>query len=222
MKIAQLIAAYNEAVFDTDRNRALQLIHDAVSSGVSPEEIIFEVVVPALEQMVTSISENVELNLAQYFMISQIAAEVTEEMIPRFKKMPEVIGHIVIGSAQGDLHTLGKRIVMGCLRTRMIEFTDLGVNVPPERFVDEAVAHQAQVIGISAMMVHTARGENGCLKVRQILRKRGLEDKIKLIVGGAPYRFDPQLYKIVQADAWAKDGVTAGKVIADLIKEVRG
>ena len=221
MKLEQLITAYNEAVFDTDRDKALEIIHAAVNNGVSPEEIVFEVVIPAIEQAVNAIGGKYELNLAQHFMISQIAAEVTEEMVPRFKTSPQVIGKIVIGTAQGDLHSLGKRIVTGCLKAQMIAYTDLGVNVPPERFVDEAVACQAQVIGISAMMVHTARGENGCLRVRQILKTRGLEDKIKVIVGGAPYRFDHQLYKIVQADAWAEDGITAGKVIADLIKEAR-
>lgn len=221
MKLEQLITAYNEAVFDTDRDKALELIHAAVNNGVSPEEVVFEVVIPAIEQTVNAIGGKFELNLAQHFMISQIAAEVTEEMLPRFKTSPQIIGYIVIGTAQGDLHSLGKRIVTGCLKAQMIAYTDLGVNVPPERFVDEAVACQAQVIGISAMMVHTARGENGCLRVRQILKTRGLEDKIKIIVGGAPYRFDQQLYKIVQADAWAENGITAGKVIAELIKEVR-
>jgi methanogenic corrinoid protein MtbC1 len=71
------------------------------------------------------------------------------------------------------------------------------------------------------MMVHTARGENGCKAVRRILKERGLENKIKVVVGGAPYRFDPQLYKRVGADAWADDGITAGKVISDLIKEIQ-
>jgi len=113
------------------------------------------------------------------------------------------------------------RIVMGCLKALMVEVTDLGVNVPAERFVDAAIAHDAQVIAISAMMVHTATGEGGCLKVRQLLRQRGLEDRLRLVVGGAPYRFDPELYKTVGADAWAPDGVSAGRVIADLVRAVR-
>jgi trimethylamine corrinoid protein len=221
MTIEQLITAYNEAVFDTDRDKALALIHAAVDNGVSPEEVVFQVVIPAIEQTIASMSEKFELNLAQHFMISQIAAEVTEEMIPRFKQSPQVIGHIVIGTAYGDLHTLGKRIVTGCLKAQMIGYTDLGVSVPPERFVDEAVDRGAPVIAISAMMVHTARGENGCYQVRQLLKERKLEDKIKIIVGGAPFRFDHQLYKIVEADAWAENGITASKVIAELIKEVR-
>jgi len=217
----KIIKEYNEAIYDTDRDRALQVVHNAEAKGISPEDIVFQVVLPALDLMVKSISENMDANLAQHFMTAQIADTVTAEMIAKFKKAPEVVGTVVIGTAQGDMHSLGKRIVIGCLKARMIEVTDLGVNVTPEHFVDEAIGRKAQVIGISAMMVHTARGENGSLAVRRLLQERGLEDKIRIIVGGAPFRFDEGLYRTVQADAWASDGVTASKVVADLIKEVR-
>lgn len=217
--LAQVVAAYNEAVFDTDRDRALQVVHGALASGISPEDIVFKVVLPAMDLMIKAISESYEANLAQHFMTAQIADAVTAEMVARFQQAPATRGRVVIGTARADMHSLGKRIVIGCLKARMIEVTDLGVNVLPERFVDEAVAQNASVIGISAMMVHTARGEEGSLGVRRILRERGLEGRFKIIVGGAPYRFDPDLYKIVQADAWAADGVTAGKIIADLIGE---
>jgi methanogenic corrinoid protein MtbC1 len=219
--LEKFIKAYNEAIFDTDREQALKVIHDAVAQGVSPEDVVFKIVIPAIEQMVKSISEDFDANLAQHFMTSQIAAEVTEEMLARFKTAPVIVGRVVMGTAEGDLHSLGKRIVMGCLKAQMVEAIDLGVNVPPERFVDEAVANSARVIGISAMMAHTARGENGCLRVRQLLKERGLEGRIRIIVGGAPYRFDPELYKVVGADAWAEDGISAGKIIGGLIREVK-
>jgi len=112
---------------------------------------------------------------------------------------------------------LGKRIVSGCLRSLMIDVIDLGVNVSAERFVDAALEHDASIIAISSMMVHTARSEHGCLAVRQLLKQRGLEQRIKIIVGGAPYTWDTELYKVVQADAWASDGISAGKVIKDLM-----
>jgi methanogenic corrinoid protein MtbC1 len=219
--LENIITEYNEAVFDTDRDRALKVIHNALDKGVSPEDIVFRIVSPALEQMMKSIVEDFDANLAQHFMTAQITSEVTEEMIQKFKKKPAVTGRVVIGTAHGDLHSLGRRIVIGCLKAHLMDIIDLGINVPAEQFVDEAVACNAQIIGISAMMVHTARGENGCLKVRQILKERGLEDKIKIIVGGAPYRFDEGLYRTVQADAWAEDGFVAGKIITDLIKEVQ-
>jgi methylmalonyl-CoA mutase cobalamin-binding domain/chain len=219
--LERLIAAYNEAVFDTDRDRALEVVQEAVTQGVSPEDIVFKAVIPAIEQMMKAISESMDANLAQHFLTAQIASEVTERMLPLFKQAPVIEGRVVIGTARGDLHSLGKRIVTGCLKAMMVEVTDLGVNIPAERFVDEAVARNAEVIGISAMMVHTARGENGSLKVRQLLKEHGLEDRIKIVVGGAPYRFDPDLYKAVGADAWAADGVSAARVIKQLIEEVR-
>lgn len=217
----EVIRSYNEAVMDTDRVRALQVVADAVEQGLTPEDIVFKVVIPGMDLMVKALSEGFDTNLAQHFMTSQIAADVTEKMLLLFKAPPEITGRVVIGTAAGDLHTLGKRIVIGCLKAQMIEVTDLGVNVPAERFVDEAVARGAQVIGVLAMMVHTARGENGALKVRKILKERGLERKIKLVVGGAPFRYDADLYKLVQADAWAENGVSALKVIMDCIAEVK-
>ena len=183
--LEQVMNQYNEAIMDTDRDRALMVVRDALDLGISPEEVVFRIVVPAIELMMKSISENQGVSLAQHFMAAQIASEVVDEMVPRFQKAPEIIGKVVIGTSQGDFHGLGKRIVSGCLKALMIEVSDLGLNVAPERFVDEALAHDAQVIAISSMMVHTARGENGCSRVRQILKERGLEGLIRIAVGGA-------------------------------------
>lgn len=217
----KIIKAYNEAVFDTDKEAALEVIRDALAQGVTPEDVVFKVVIPAVEELMSLITKDPDANLAQHFMAAQIASDVTEQMLAKFQRPPETIGRVVVGTAAGDLHSLGKRIVLGCLKGLMVEGTDLGVNVPAERFVDEALRVDAQVIGISAMMVHTATGEHGCLEVRRILRERGLEGRFKLVVGGAPYRFDDQLYKSVGADAWAPDGISAGRIIVDLIHEVK-
>lgn len=216
-----LFQSFAEAVYDTDRERALGLVRAAVENGLAPETVVHELIVPLLDQRSAPGTAPAELSLAQHFMMAQIVSEVMEVMLPSLNRPPEIAGTIVIGTAEGDLHTLGKRIVVGCLKARMIRAVDLGVNVSPETFVNEAVAHQAEVIGISAMMVHTATGPNGCLRVRQLLAERQLEGRIRIIVGGAPFRFDAQLYRTVRADAWAADGVAAGRVIADLIKEVR-
>lgn len=221
LMLEDVVAQFNEALFDTDRNQAMQIACDAVDEGYSPKDIVFKVVIPAVDKMIKAISEDMDANLAQHFMTSQIAAEVTEKMVSRFDEPPQKIGIVVIGTSKDDLHTLGKRIVIGCLKSMMIDVIDLGTNVPAQKFVDEAVDNNAQVIAISSMMVHTATNEDGCIKVRQILKEKDLESKIKIIVGGAPYRFDSNLYKRVGADGWADDGITAGKVIADMIKEVQ-
>lgn len=216
-----IVKAYNEAVFETDKEAAFAVVDRALANGLSPEDVVFKVVIPAVEEMMAGITRDPDANLAQHFMTAQIAAEVTARMLEKFSHPPEIVGRVVIGTAHGDLHSLGKRIVMGCLKALMVEVTDLGVNVPAEKFVEEAVARDAQVIAISAMMVHTATGENGSRKVRRLLRERGLEDRIKLVVGGAPYRFDNELYKTVGADGWAADGIAAGRIIVDLIRATK-
>lgn len=218
--LSDVIRDYNEAVFDTDSERAMAVVDQALALGISAEDIVFKVVIPAIEEMMTVINRDPDANLAQHFMTAQIAATVTEKMIAQFKQPPATLGRVVIGTSAGDLHSLGKRIVSGCLKSLMIGITDLGVNVSAERFVEAAIAEQAQVIAISAMMVHTAKGAGGCLRVRELLQEQGLEKSIKIVVGGAPYRFDPKLYRTVGADAWAEDGITAGRVIKQLIREV--
>jgi methanogenic corrinoid protein MtbC1 len=212
---------YEQAVFDTDRQQALQVVEQALKIGMTPEEIVFEVVVPAIEDSISAVSVHRYTNLAQHFMASQIAAEVTEQMVPLFSQAPEIVGRMVIGTAAGDFHGLGKRIVSGCLKAQMVDVFDLGLNVPAERFVEQAITEGAGVIGISSMMVHTACSENGPQEVRRILRERGLEDRIRIIVGGAPYNHDDELYHTVQADAWARNGVAAGPVVMRLLEEVR-
>lgn len=213
--------SYLAALFDTDRNRALAIIQGALDHGVTPEQAVFEIVVPGMEQMIGGMISDNLVTLSQHFLASQIAEEVADRLIPMFAATPEIQGHVVIGTSHGDFHGLGKKIVSGCLRARMFEVTDLGINVAPERFVDTALQVGAEVIGISSMMVHTATGDRGPRRVRQLLREQGLEQRIKLIVGGAPYRFHERLFQEVGADAWADTAAEAPAVIARLVREVR-
>jgi 5-methyltetrahydrofolate--homocysteine methyltransferase len=215
------LAAYYEAVFDTDRNRALAAIQQALDDGVTPEQVVFEIVIPCMEKMIGGILSDSLVTLSQHFLASQIAEEVTDMLIPRFETAPESRGHVVIGSSFGDFHGLGKKILCGCLRAKMFQVTDLGINIRPERFVEVALAGGAQVIGVSSMMVHTACGENGPRRVRRLLGEQGLEERIKLVVGGAPYRFNENLYREVGADAWGGTAIEGAEVIARLIREVR-
>ena len=122
---------FTEAILDTDRERALEAGKIAVDQGLLPEDVVFRVVILTIAKMVRSISENFGTSLAQHFITLQIAAEVTEQMIPQFKQEKQVIGHVEIGTSQGDFHGLGKRIVTGCLKALTIDVTDLGLNVAP-------------------------------------------------------------------------------------------
>jgi len=216
----QVLEDYLQALFDTDKAQALALVQYALDSGMTPEQVVFRLVVPGMEQMIGGMISDNLVTLSQHFLSSQIAEEVVDRLLPLFSAVPEVQGRVVIGTSHSDFHGLGKKIVTGCLRARMFQVTDLGINVAPERFVEEPVAAGAEVIGISSMMVHTATGDRGAKQVRRLLQEQGLEGKIRIIVGGAPYRFHDNLYREVGADAWADTAAEAPAVVARLVQEV--
>ena len=218
--IKSTLDEYYYAVYDTNRDRALKIVEEALQSGVCAEDIVFKIVIPTVERMVVKLIEQDEITLSQHYIASKVAEEVTDKMIPLFEKSPRGKGKIVIGSSSGDFHGLGKKIVSGCLLAYMYEVHDVGLNVKPEKFIEKAIEIDANIIGISSMMLHTAKSSRGALAVRQLLQEEGLEDQIKIVVGGAPYCFNENLCKEVKADGWAKNGIEAVHMIENLIKGV--
>lgn len=220
-QVESLLDSYITALFDTDKSRALAVIDSALAEGIPPETIIFRMVIPGIERMIGGMLADEMVTLSQHFLASQIAEEVTARLIPLFTAAPEAQGTIILGTSYGDFHGLGKKIVGGCLKARFFTVHDIGINVSPERFIQEAVSRDADVIGVSSMMVHTATGEMGPRAVRRLLREKGLEERIRLIVGGAPYRFHPELYREVGADAWEETAADAPDVIKQLVGKER-
>jgi 5-methyltetrahydrofolate--homocysteine methyltransferase len=124
-----------------------------------------------------------------------------------------MIGKVVIGSVQGDLHDIGKNLVGILLKGAGFEVIDLGADVSPERFVDTAVAEDAPVIGMSALLTTTM---SVMKKVVDQVHERKLEDKIKVIVGGAPV--SAEFAREIGADAYGFDAANA----VDRVKELVG
>jgi 5-methyltetrahydrofolate--homocysteine methyltransferase len=121
-------------------------------------------------------------------------------------------GKVVIGSVQGDLHDIGKNLVGIMLKGAGFEIIDLGNDVPPERFVETAVAEGAPVIGMSALLTTTMAGMKS---VVDILEQRGLSDKIKVIVGGAP--LSREFAREIGADDYGYDAANAVERVSDLM-----
>lgn len=221
MELKQYIQQYMDAILDAEDQIARDLVHLALTQGHRPRELVEELILPAMDLMIHEFNHNLDQNLAQHYLIARISEELCTELFALDPNKPKSKGKVVFGTSFGDLHTLGKRIVSGCLRTRQIEVIDLGVNLTPETFVDQAMTHKAQVIAISSMMSHTARSPMGCMGVREILRERQLESQIKIVVGGAPFRFDPELYLKIGADSYADNALEASQIICQLIEELQ-
>jgi corrinoid protein of di/trimethylamine methyltransferase len=92
-------------------------------------------------------------------------------------------GRIVIGTIEGDIHDIGKNLVASMLSANGFDVVDLGADVKPDRFIDAAVEARADVIGLSALLTTTMLGQR---RVIERLRERGLRDRFKVLVGGAP------------------------------------
>ncbi len=115
-------------------------------------------------------------------------------------------GVAVIGTVKGDLHDIGKNLVIMMLESKGIRVIDLGVDVPAERFVDAAVEHNAQVLCCSALLTSTM-GE--MRKVVEYATERGVRDRFKIMVGGAPVT---QSYcETVGADCYTDDAASAAE-----------
>jgi 5-methyltetrahydrofolate--homocysteine methyltransferase len=123
------------------------------------------------------------------------------------------LGKVVIGTVKGDLHDIGKNLVGVMLKGAGFEVIDLGANVAPERFVETAEAEDAQVVGLSALLTTTMAGMKD---VVSLLKDRGLDGRVKVIVGGAP--LSQAFADSIGADGYGYDASNA----VTLVKRLTG
>jgi len=191
---------------------------DAWASEHGYECLLAEVLDPALILIGEEWSSSETFTLAQAY----VAAKVTQDMLDKisarrissFGELPPK-GSVVIGNIEGDFHALGRRMVGTFLRAEGWIVHDLGNDVPAAIFVDKAQEVGARVIGVSAMMMTTARNVR---RVREEIDRRGLTGKIQLAAGGAVFRVCPGLAEEVGADGTASDALGAAGLFERLWK----
>ena len=132
------------------------------------------------------------------------AMAVLKPAIEEAGEVQKSIGHVVIGTIEGDIHDIGKTLVATMLSANGFGVTDLGADVPVERFVEEAGKKGADCIAISALLTTTMHGQG---RVIEELEKRSMREKVKVMVGGAPCSDD--WAKEIGADGYAGDAVAA-------------
>ncbi len=124
----------------------------------------------------------------------------------------ESIGTVVLGTARGDLHDIGKNLVGMMMEGAGFEVVDLGVDVSPEKFVEAAKEKKANIIGVSALLTTTMTGMKD---VVQALKGSDLTDKVKVMIGGAPIT---QSYADeIGADGYAPDASSAANKAKQLL-----
>jgi len=207
-----MVNAAIAAIVSGDVDTAAQVAKDAIAEGVSPGEIMNDGFIAGITE-VGELFESGELFLPELMLSAQAmdaATRVCNEALGGVSG--EAKSRIVVGTVQGDVHDIGKAIVIAYLKAHGNEVYDLGRDVPIETFISRAEETGAQVIGMSALLTTTMEEQKKLIKT---LQERGLRDKYKVVVGGAPatQRWADQ----IGADAYAEDANDGVKKIDALL-----
>jgi 5-methyltetrahydrofolate--homocysteine methyltransferase len=201
----------SQAVITGDIDAASELTKKALATSVPASEILNKGLVPGL-QKVGDLFEAGEYFLPELIVSGDAVSQALELLAPLLgKEDAPYMGKYLIGTVQGDVHDLGKNIVIMMLQGNGWEVTDLGVDVSPKEFCAAVDKGDFQILGMSSLLTMTMPNAASTIEA---LKTAGLRDKVKIMVGGAPTTAD--WAKKIGADAHAKDGPTAAKVAAAL------
>jgi trimethylamine corrinoid protein len=208
--LSPFLAEMENALISVDRVRVGRIVRDSCIPG-SSFTCLETLIVPALEEIGRR-WESGDVALSQVYMSGRICEEIVDTMLPAGD--PRRIDQPMMAIAVlEDHHTLGKRIVLSVLRAGGFEVTDYGHGIPVEDLVKHVTRDKVRILLISTLMLPAAlRAKEAIAQIKKEL------PGTKVIVGGAPFNFDPMLWKEVGADAM---GLTASDTL-ELVKEMIG
>ena len=180
-----------QSILDIDGDAAKEIAQKSLEDGIDPLEMINKGFTEGIREM-GELFDRGEVFLPGLLIGSEAmtaAVEILEAALPEDQQQAK-LGVIVIGTVEGDIHDIGKGIIVTMLRVHGYEVHDLGRDIPISEFVNKAQELNADVVGSSAMMTTTQIGQK---KLEEALKEAGLRDKVKTMVGGA-----------VATDHWAK------------------
>src|SRR2546428_264768 len=193
------------------------LAEEGLARHMGPMDIPFKAVIPLLEEVGRRFEKGdffvPEMLMAARAM--QGALTLLRPLIAETGAQP--VGRYVIGTVKGDIHDIGKNLVVIMLEGAGFEVFDLGVNTPPEKFVDAVKTHEPDIVGFSAFLTTTMPMFKANIEA---LQKAGLRDKVHIAVGGAPVT--EEYAKHVGADSYAPDASMATRMAKHLVGDRRG
>jgi 5-methyltetrahydrofolate--homocysteine methyltransferase len=170
-----------QAIIDLNFSTISDVVKEALNSGMDPLTVL-DSLKSGLDRVGTLYHDK-EYFLSELFMAGETMRVALEALMPALSSSSQFkeVGKIVMGSIEGDVHDFGKNIAKNFLTASGFTIYDLGIDVPPIKFVDEAVRVNADVIGISAILSTT---QPTSTEVVDELNARGIRDKVKVILGG--------------------------------------
>jgi len=192
------------------------LTEEGLAQGMDPETLLYDALIPSLEEVGARFERGdffvPEMLIAARAM--QGALDILRPLLAETGAKP--IGTVVMGTVKGDVHDIGKNLVNIMLEGAGFTVWDLGVNVAPERFVEQVEEHKPDIVGFSAFLTTTMPMFKANINA---LEKAGLRDNVIVMVGGAPVT--QEYADVVGADGYAADASTAVRLAKELIAKAR-
>jgi 5-methyltetrahydrofolate--homocysteine methyltransferase len=190
------------AIADMREQEALELAKEMVEGGSDPMAIL-----DAAREAMDIIGQRFEEEtyfLPELILAGVMLSQITEMVKPQLTKAPDVKheGKVLIGTVEGDIHDIGKDIVVFMLDVNGFDVLDLGVDVPAQKFVEAIKDFQPQVVGLSGFLTLAYDSMKDTVEA---MKKAGLRDKVKIMIGGGQISDDIREY--TGADAYGKDAM---------------
>ena len=188
---------------DLKEKEALKIVEDRLNTDEDPMGILNDAR-KALEIVGNRFSDGTYF-IPDLVYSGEILKAITELVKPKMTKEAEVkrLAKVVIGTVSGDIHDIGKDIVVFMLDVNGFEVYDLGVDVPAEKFVDKLKETGAPVVGLSGFLT---LAYDSMKQTVEAIKKAGLRDKVKVMIGGG--QITEEIMKYAGADAYGKDAMT--------------
>jgi 5-methyltetrahydrofolate--homocysteine methyltransferase len=193
-----------DAVVNGDAKATHSLTQQAIQEGVDPLKLVNEYMIPAMDE----VGRRFEAN--EYFvpelLISARAMKASLDIIRPLliARGDKPAGTVAIGTVKGDLHDIGKNLVASLLEGGGFEVIDLGVNVPPEKFIQTVKEKNANIIAMSALLTTTMPAMRSTIEA---LKQAGVRDQVKVLIGGAP--ITQKYADEIGADGYSENAVGA-------------
>lgn len=207
-----LAAELKEAIIAGSADRARELTRKALEAGVPGEEVVNDWMMGAMNE-VGKRFERGEAFIPELLIAARALRHSLELLRPEGGG-PGVtfVGRVVIGTVKGDLHDIGKNLVAMMLQGAGFIVTDLGIDVPPEKFVEVVKEQQPHLVGMSALLTTTMLNMRSTIEA---LERSGLRDAVKVMVGGAPVT--DQFAREIGADGYAENAFAAVSLARRLV-----
>lgn len=203
------------AIVEGDIEGAPRIVESLLRSGIDPDRIL-DALIEAME-IVGEKFEKGEYYIPETLLSSHAMKAAFEILKPRLRiERARERGRIVIGTIEGDIHDIGKNIVASLLEGAGFEVIDLGRDVPCEEFIERALELGADVIAISALMSTTRERMRDVI---EIAKRRGIRDRIVILVGGGSVTDD--FARMIGADGYAEDARKAVKLVRSILRARR-